>query len=431
MTKSEQDWEIYSDMYAQANGLEKTDCDQALAIYQDILRRFKPIGTAYYERPAIILEKRKQYDEAIRVCKLALRNLQANNPRTYESSKADFEKRISRCEQKKAGTYRKGGTTAKSHTEESKALVVWRGGIAPENVTFPDWYVSVSFGLSTSSSFERALMMAAAAPIFIRGGTEANPIFQAVFSDEPQEYLAFICLYELVGAWKSSTTIINGKIIDRKIIGKLNYCYGDCCRSGNPRFCFGASEFTDNPFGCHRIQISSYNSPWYSFGRMSQNVKNLWIVDKPAIIKHAESYAEIYSLCPKFNWDKIREEISNLPDTIDLKKNKEYVLTSEGLRKNFYSSNSYVSNNTNITFRLDEANSLNENASKNQKKSKTQDQTTNDNMIALSLLIGIIGVIALILTFLIGIDVVWGMIFMVISVLSLFAAYIMYKMFAS
>lgn len=50
-----------------------------------------------------------------------------------------------------------------------------------------------------------------------------------------------------------------------EIVGGLNYCYGDFCRNGRLNFCFGASEYTENPFGCHRLQISATNNPWYSF----------------------------------------------------------------------------------------------------------------------------------------------------------------------
>lgn len=327
-------FEEYSDLFTQAFAIEKTNKDEALKIYEHILSNYVPTGTLYYERPAILYERDKRYDDALRVCNMALENLRKVNHHTYENSKEDFEKRINRLKVKN-GEIPKSTSISKSvdRTDFNTITTVWNNALCVDDVQFPEWYVSVSFGISTSDSFSRALAMAQCAPIFIRQGTENNPVFQAVYSKAPQEFLAFIALYELVKNWKSSTAMINGRIIDRKIIGNINYCYGDKCRSGNPDFCFGASVLTDNPFGCHRLQISADNHPWYSFGRMSPTTRKLWLIDKQAIRTHAESFADIYCLCPAFDWNIIQNTINDLPDSIDLTHNSEYVFTSDGLKK--------------------------------------------------------------------------------------------------
>lgn len=95
--------------------------------------------------------------------------------------------------------------------------------------------------------------------------------------------------------------MINGKLIDRKVIGKINYCYGDKCRIGNADFCYGASYMTDNPFGCHRIQVSEMNHPWWSFYYQRGNK---WHLDKDGLKQRIDSYARIYYLCPCFDYNK-------------------------------------------------------------------------------------------------------------------------------
>jgi hypothetical protein len=76
--------------------------------------------------------------------------------------------------------------------------------------------------------------------------------------------------------------------------------------------------FTDNPFGCHRLQISRYNNPWWSFYRQ---VKGEYILDKNELYKRADSVAETYMYCPDFELDSIKQVINELPLVV---KKKDY-----------------------------------------------------------------------------------------------------------
>lgn len=178
------------------------------------------------------------------------------------------------------------------------------------SITFPDWYISISFGKSSSDNYLKAVSMAKSAPQYLEQTINGKILHQAVYSPKPNEYLSFIMLYELVKTWKSTFVMINGQLIDRKIIGQLNYCYGDKCRSGNPKFCYGASYMTDNPFGCHRLQISACNNPWWSY---YQHIDGKWILDKETMLQRINSYATIYSICPVFDYDSIIAAFHKLP----------------------------------------------------------------------------------------------------------------------
>jgi len=187
-------------------------------------------------------------------------------------------------------------------------------GLTPGNVG--EWYVSLSFGKSTSKNYTKAVALAEIAPKYVVSEDEmGNIIHQAIYGPESEQYLAFIALYELVSNWKSSFVIINGSIVDRKIVQGLNYCYGDKCRSSNPSFCHGASMFTENPFGCHRLQVSSWNHPWWTYGRFGSN--GVWHVDKLSIAKRIKEKASMYELCPAFSWERVMEGLESLPTTID------------------------------------------------------------------------------------------------------------------
>lgn len=58
--------------YEKARKLEKSgEIDKALKIYLKLLNRI-PVGTDYYTRPCIILEKKHEYRKAIEICDMAL-----------------------------------------------------------------------------------------------------------------------------------------------------------------------------------------------------------------------------------------------------------------------------------------------------------------------------------------------------------------------
>ena len=187
----------------------------------------------------------------------------------------------------------------------------------------PDWNISISFSDSKSANFDRAIFLAKNAPQFKEYEGTKSKIYQATYSAKPQEYLQFIKLYELIANWKSTAVMICGEIVDRKIVGNLNYCYGDKIRSGNPNFCYGASDFTLNPFGCHRIQISAGNHPWYSF-YFKRNGK--FILDKIAMKTRIDSYAMVYKYCPCFNYGEIMAELQSLPEELSERQMKQYLL---------------------------------------------------------------------------------------------------------
>lgn len=71
--ESEVGFAEYSAIFEKARALEKAGRpNEALALYIDILRRFRPCGSLYFERPAIVLEREGRFDEALAVCDRAL-----------------------------------------------------------------------------------------------------------------------------------------------------------------------------------------------------------------------------------------------------------------------------------------------------------------------------------------------------------------------
>ncbi|HHY08266.1 MAG TPA: hypothetical protein GX530_07045 [Corynebacteriales bacterium] len=104
-------WELehdeYYPMYVRARLSEREDApDEALEIYMDILNRYIPRGTVYYERPTIILERAGEYDDAIRICDMAIKAIQA---RLFNADTEPFEKRKVRLERKRVSGENQNG----------------------------------------------------------------------------------------------------------------------------------------------------------------------------------------------------------------------------------------------------------------------------------------------------------------------------------
>lgn len=183
------------------------------------------------------------------------------------------------------------------------------------NTNTLNWEISVSFGKSSSSNFNRAVFLAKKSDRYEEYDYDGQAVYQAYYSAEPKSYLKFIELYEMISKWKSVKVMINGEFVDRKIIGGLNYCYGDKCRSHRSDFCYGASYMTKNPFGCHRLQISACNNPWFTFSTLKGHY---YIIDKQSIYNRAYEYSQPYLMCPCFDWNRVEEVINKLPDKLTI-----------------------------------------------------------------------------------------------------------------
>lgn len=180
----------------------------------------------------------------------------------------------------------------------------------------------ITFSKSSSKNFNRAIYLAKQSDHFLVSKDEdENEIYQAIF--KPSNYLNFITLYELIKGWKSTFVFKDNQMMDRKILGQVNYCYGDKLRSGSDSFCYGASMFTENPFGCHRLMIHSGQRPWYRW--VKEETSKYIFIDKEAMKNQIDEKAEVYHHCPAFDYNKIISKLHDLPDKID--KNSSYYKT--------------------------------------------------------------------------------------------------------
>ena len=97
--KERKEFDQIYEKYETAHDLEKRGkFEEALSLYLEIVKK-NPDGTAYFDRPCIVLEKVGRYDEAIALCNQALERISSGK---MSADPESYRKRISRLEKKKS-----------------------------------------------------------------------------------------------------------------------------------------------------------------------------------------------------------------------------------------------------------------------------------------------------------------------------------------
>lgn len=185
------------------------------------------------------------------------------------------------------------------------------------------WLLIAAFGKSSSKVLPLVLSSIQSQPSFrMSKGPNEEDIYEVEF--QPDDILNFEQLWNRIKDWKSTIIKIRGEIIDRNTISRWLICYRDKLKqkTTNPIFCFGASPFTFNIFGCHRTTIrdgiGSVGMSWYHIGKFDS--LGVFYVDREAITMKVRQDIYSYRICPALDIEKIKRGLMLLPDTIDARK---------------------------------------------------------------------------------------------------------------
>ncbi len=173
-----------------------------------------------------------------------------------------------------------------------------------------NWVITVSFGKTTSRNLPNAVFIAKQGRNFNEEEIDGAKIYTVEYTDSREDFKKFIMLYDIAGKWKSTAFFVNGEMIDKKDIAEIKWCYGDKWTSVKADFCYGASQFTENPFGCHRLQISTYNNPWWNY--YIKNGKD-YVLAKDDLIERINLTYSSFRHCPAFNKERIINVANALP----------------------------------------------------------------------------------------------------------------------
>lgn len=292
-------WVRFSGTQPQKEAQTLRTMEKRVAVVDDFLKRYRE----HVQAKLITLKTAKGKKSNLEKLRMELFSFEdCLSPQQLQEMQGFFESLSTSLEESLATP----ASPKKSQTKTQGAIVVSE---SPST-----WEISLSFGPSRSPAFHQAVYLWEHSPKHILLD-EPTTIYQCFFSSSPEDFLAYLQLYEIIKSWKTTSIILNGQLMDKKIMAPIHYCYGDKCRYRKKDFCFGASEYSKNPFGCHRLSIEAYRNPWYSFGYRDGN---RFVIDKQLLRKTIEENSTIYQLCPAFDLQKILQRLDALPSVLTL-----------------------------------------------------------------------------------------------------------------
>ncbi len=188
----------------------------------------------------------------------------------------------------------------------------------------------IEFGYSSSPSYDKAVNIVSNIDTYSSSGNEKEIKHRIDLPVTEVELL--ITIYDLVGGWKSSSMLIDGKRATKR---NLTYyglgCYRKRQESVNPKqYCYGEEQWSANIWGCSKLNMPVITwGGWLDYGRFDD--EGIWHFDKDKIKEELLKGINENELCPVLNPTKIFETLDKLPNTINPKtdKNWEYKETYE------------------------------------------------------------------------------------------------------
>ena len=175
----------------------------------------------------------------------------------------------------------------------------------------------ISFGYSSSANYERALQILGNIPESKTEG-EGKKIKHSVILPVTETEL-LMNLYDLVGNWKSSRMLINGKISSKKDLTYYGLgCYQNRQHAYKPdQYCYGEKEYDANIWGCKRLNmpIHHWADSWLDYGEFDDS--GVWYFDKKRIKHDLENGIRENELCPVLVRTNVMRVLDKLPDSID------------------------------------------------------------------------------------------------------------------
>ena len=197
------------------------------------------------------------------------------------------------------------------------------------------WTLTLEFSPSSSKAFPQILKLAKSMEGFTETqDDEGQSLYHVSF--EPLGIADFEQLYKKVKTWKGILVYVNDQMVSQSDVSKWLICYRDkvACLKSQPLFCWGASTFTSNIFGCHRTKIRdsgwNWNQCWYSIGEL--NNEGAFHIDKKRIVALLIDNLQSYHICPALNPAHLMFGLKIIPDIINPRKDKlwEYITLSDG-----------------------------------------------------------------------------------------------------
>ena len=112
------------------------------------------------------------------------------------------------------------------------------------------------------------------------------------------------------------TITVNNHPLEETVFSDWLQCYKRCLNAHNPQYCYGASPFTFNVFGCHKLYMPDVakclEQCWFAHGALDE-ASRLFLVDVRTIAAHIRSHLPQCGFCPALTREKLLIGLELLP----------------------------------------------------------------------------------------------------------------------
>jgi hypothetical protein len=133
-------------------------------------------------------------------------------------------------------------------------------------------------------------------------------------------------IFDLVGSWKSSQMLINGRSATKKDLSYYGVgCYRTRQKAYKPdAYCYGERQYDANIWGCKKLGMPVFElgGGWLEYGQF--DAKGAWHFDKARIKHELEVALKENELCPALNRARVLETLEKLPTSVDPKTDRNW-----------------------------------------------------------------------------------------------------------
>ncbi len=130
----------------------------------------------------------------------------------------------------------------------------------------------------------------------------------------------FEMFHEALRTRQAYTITVNGQSVDENFFSEWFQCYKRFLKTTNSQYCYGASPFTFNFFGCHKLYMKDVAKQlekcWFQYGSLDQN-SSLFLVDKDQIARQIRSHLSHCGFCPALTQEKLLVGMALIPAYIN------------------------------------------------------------------------------------------------------------------
>ena len=113
---------------------------------------------------------------------------------------------------------------------------------------------------------------------------------------------------------------VNNLPLEEKIFSAWFLCYKKSLKAGTPQYCYGASAFSFNVFGCHKLDMPDVAKEiercWFHYGELDDDT-GLFIVANDQIAEKLRRQLYTCGFCPALSQEKITLGLALLPKYIN------------------------------------------------------------------------------------------------------------------